>query len=134
MSIKRLSIFTACMILVGCNAESATNKWQQKAPGAYGRYQATLECGTPPETGAFQDCRITFETINGDAANLQLAQVEGGMPAHGHGLPTMPLLRLQTKGDYRIDGLKYNMPGAWLLGFKIHGELGQDQIVFDFVI
>lgn len=131
-----LSAFTASLILAGCNVESSPAKWQHKVSGVDGHYQATLSCETPPTTDSFQDCQIAFTTMDGDTAKLKMVEIAGGMPAHGHGLPTSPIMQAQhhNPGTYRIDGLKYNMPGAWLLGFKVAGKNGSDKIVFDFVI
>lgn len=128
-------LILSCLFFAGCSAESAPARWQQTETGVYQRYQALLDCESMPDTGAFQNCNVMFTTASGEMADLQLTLVEGGMPTHGHGLPTSPILRpLDKPGTYRIDGLKYNMPGAWLLGFRISGAAGEDQIVFDFVI
>jgi YtkA-like protein len=43
-------------------------------------------------------------------------QIKGGMPAHQHGLPTQPLLINEPKpGEYIVDGMKFNMYGAWII-------------------
>ncbi len=123
------------IILTGCNAESASGNWQQTITGTNGNYQATIDCLTAPKPGHFQDCQIVFTDMKAQAAGVDSVQLEGGMPGHGHGLPTSPVLTLQDRvGNYRIEGLKYNMPGRWLLGFRVNGELGQDKIIFDFTI
>ena len=42
--------------------------------------------------------------------------VDGGMPAHQHGLPTQPRLIEEIEpGKYIIDGVKFNMYGKWQL-------------------
>ena len=53
--------------------------------------------------------------------------VDGGMPAHGHGLPTAPkVTEAGEAGHYLIEGLRFNMPGTWELQLKIEGAAGSD--------
>ena len=127
-------IITAC-IISGCNVASAPTQWQKKMTSANGHYQAVLSCTTMPSVGRFQDCQVTFEATQGETAGIKAVQIEGGMPHHGHGLPTSPVMQPQDIPDtYYIEGLKYTMYGAWLLGFKVSGTAGDDKIIFDFVI
>ena len=127
-------ILTAGFMLSGCNVESAPTAWQKTMSGTEGKYQALLHCNTTPQPGEFQQCQISFSSMQKEAALLHSIQMEGGMPGHGHGLPTSPILSLQEAGTYQIDGLKYNMPGNWLLGFQVNGELGEDRIIFHLTI
>lgn len=131
---KSLALFTA-FTLSGCAAESASLHWQASQASTKNLYQANMDCETMPEAGPFQDCTISFTDLSGNAINPEQTLIDGGMPLHGHGLPTAPVLTaLDKAGTYRIDGLKYNMPGAWLLGFKIKAAQGEDKIIFDFVV
>lgn len=57
--------------------------------------------------------------------------VLGGMPAHGHGLPTVPQVRELGGGRYLIEGLKFHMPGAWVVGFRIKAGTSIDAVNFD---
>ena len=42
--------------------------------------------------------------------------IGGGMPKHGHGLPTQPRVTGESSpGRYRIEGMKLNMYGDWIL-------------------
>lgn len=46
--------------------------------------------------------------------------IDGGMPAHAHGLPSAPKIKaISSNGDYIINGMKFNMGGEWLLRFNI---------------
>lgn len=123
-----------CFVLSGCNAESAPSPWQKVMAGIEGKYQGLLHCDKAPQAGQFQQCQISFSTLQKTATALSTVQMEGGMPGHGHGLPTSPVLHLKDTGTYQIEGLKYNMPGDWLLGFRVNGELGEDRIIFEFTI
>lgn len=131
---KLTALFTA-FILTGCAAESATIQWQASQVSENGLYRAQMDCDTMPETGPFQNCTVSFTDAEGSTITPETLLIDGGMPLHGHGLPTSPVLTpLNKAGTYRIDGLKYNMSGAWLLGFKIKAAKGEGKIIFDFVI
>jgi len=56
--------------------------------------------------------------------------VLGGMPAHAHGLPTTPTVTSLGGGRYRVDGLKFHMPGAWIVAFRIKAKAGIDAVSF----
>lgn len=113
----------------------AATSWQLSQASANGLFQAHLACTAPPSVGSFQTC--TVQLLDADKQPVTDAQVliDGGMPAHGHGLPTAPVLKsVDSNGNYQIEGLQYSMPGAWLLGFLIKSGQQQDKVVFEFVI
>jgi hypothetical protein len=61
--------------------------------------------------------------------------VDGGMPQHGHGLPTQPRVSPQlADGSYRIDGMKFSMTGWWELKLAVDGPLGADKVSFNMVV
>ena len=46
--------------------------------------------------------------------------VDGGMPVHRHGLPTVPLVRPGANDcEYVVEGLRFHMAGHWELKFRI---------------
>lgn len=57
------------------------------------------------------------------------------MPQHGHGLPTAPAV-IEALGDGRflIEGMKFNMPGWWVLDLVIDGPDGHDTVTFNLVL
>ncbi len=57
--------------------------------------------------------------------------VLGGMPAHGHGLPTTPQVKSLGGGRYLVEGLKFHMPGDWVVGFRIKAGDLVDSVNFD---
>ena len=61
--------------------------------------------------------------------------VGGGMPAHGHGLPTQPqVTEYLGDGQYQLEGLMFNMAGQWQLIFEIITNNKSDRVVFDVLI
>lgn len=55
----------------------------------------------------------------------------GGMPGHGHGLPSEPQVTQQLEeGTYLVEGVLFNMFGAWELVVGVYGPAGPDKAVF----
>ena len=67
-------------------------------------------------------------------ANARI-QVDGGMPQHGHGLPTRPqVTRELPGGSYLIEGMKFSMTGWWQIKLAIDGPVGADRVSFNTVV
>jgi hypothetical protein len=60
--------------------------------------------------------------------------VDGDMPGHGHGLPTTPRVRERGGGRYVVQGMKFQMGGAWYVRFRIAARPGRDVARVDFVL
>lgn len=61
--------------------------------------------------------------------------VDGGMPQHGHGLPTKPVARPDGgAGAYVIDGMKFSMDGWWELKLAITAAGMADGVTFNIVL
>jgi hypothetical protein len=74
---------------------------------------------------------ITVRDAAGNPVPDARVTVLGGMPAHGHGLPTAPQVQNLGGGRYLIEGLKFHMPGAWVVGFRIKDGPRVDSVNFD---
>lgn len=62
-------------------------------------------------------------------------RVDGGMPGHGHGLPTSPRVLAGDKpGEYILKGLRFNMGGVWQLKLDIDDGERKDLLEFRFVV
>ena len=58
--------------------------------------------------------------------------VSGGMPQHGHGLPTTPrVTRSLGNGNHLVEGMKFNMGGWWVVKFRVEADSGRDSVVFN---
>lgn len=129
---NKLLIPVLGLLLAGCAEDS--HQWRLQQSSENGIYQAELACATTPIVGTFQECKLHLQSQQSIPANLLIA-VDGGMPAHGHGLPTAPqAVPTDTTGEYDIEGLKYSMPGEWVLGFLLHSDTAQDKVVFKFTL
>jgi hypothetical protein len=60
--------------------------------------------------------------------------IDGGMPQHGHGLPTAPqMTEYLGDGKYRIEGVRFNMRGWWEFRLAISRGKLVDTITFNMV-
>lgn len=97
-----------------------------------GTYSVTwsTDSGTPP-LNAIHTWTLHVENADGSAAEGVTIAVSGGMPQHGHGLPTQPQMTNELGGgDYLIEGMKFQMPGYWQVIFTITGA-ETDAVMFE---
>jgi hypothetical protein len=45
--------------------------------------------------------------------------VDATMPAHGHGMNTVPYVASTTNGVFSVTGMQLHMPGSWRLSFEV---------------
>jgi hypothetical protein len=101
-------------------------------PSAEGRYVATLEPATPLRPRQMQTVRVTVRDTEGRAIEEAQISIDGGMPQHGHGLPTRPrVTRNLGDGMYEIEGVRFNMGGWWEFKLAIAGSRGADTVTFN---
>jgi len=54
------------------------------------------------------------------------------MPEHGHGLPTEPKVTKNFgDGTYLVEGIKFSMPGWWIMTFTIKANGKTDSVTFN---
>lgn len=75
-----------------------------------------------PEGGPPLNRHFGFVVDTGDA---ELVGVNADMPAHGHGINTVPEYRRLADGRWRVDGMLLHMPGAWELYFDLRRPDGE---------
>ena len=115
-------------------AKSGAKDWSMQKASPSGTVVIDFSCTRSPFVGDFQKCYIQLKQ-NEEGKFADEIAIDGGMKAHGHGLPTVPTLSPgATAGYYEIEGLKYSMPGAWIVSFKVNIGGVTDQIIFDFTI
>lgn len=67
-------------------------------------------------------------------ANAKIG-VDGGMPQHGHGLPTKPrVTRELGNGVYLVEGMKFNMSGWWEIKITVADAEASDKATFNLVV
>lgn len=99
---------------------------------ANGLYQVTIEPVEPLRVRRLQEVKLHIrDTSNAPVGNATVA-IDGGMPQHGHGLPTQPRVTgFVGDGAYLVDGVRFNMGGWWELKFAIAAEAGADTVTFN---
>ena len=99
---------------------------------AEGRYVATLDPARPLRPRQMQSVRVTVRDAEGRAIDEAQISIDGGMPQHGHGLPTRPrVTRSLGDGIYEIEGVRFNMGGWWEFKLAIAGSRGADTVTFN---
>lgn len=98
-----------------------------------GLYTATIEPPAAIEVGRMERWQIRVQDADGrpveDDATIE---VDGGMPQHGHGLPTRPRVTDSLgSGVFVVDGMKFNMGGWWEVKLRIASSAGADSITFN---
>ena len=104
-------------------------------PTVDNKYVVTLQ--PPPKPAAINQLHAWQVKVSSPAgvpvANARI-QVDGGMPQHGHGLPTRPqVTRELPGGGYLIEGMKFSMTGWWEIKLAIDGAAGADRVTFNTV-
>jgi hypothetical protein len=75
---------------------------------------------------------LHVETPDGEPVEDAQILVDGDMPQHGHGLPTVPrVTQYLGNGDYRVEGVKFHMPGWWIMEFDITAAGQTDHVTFN---
>ncbi|MEP9371538.1 FixH family protein [Mesorhizobium sp. KR1-2] len=98
-----------------------------------GTYLVAIEPEAPPvKVGELHTWMVTVKTQDGKPVEGASITISGGMPAHGHGLPTSPEVTAQLgEGRYRVEGVKFSMGGAWEFRFAVSAPAGDDEAVFN---
>jgi len=84
----------------------------------------------PPEINRMHSWILYIESESGEPIEGADIEVDGGMPAHDHGLPTRPRVT-EDLGDgyYRLDGVRFHMSGYWEMVVTIRSDEADDTVV-----
>lgn len=101
-----------------------------------GLYRAELSPEVMPiAVGQMHAWEVTIQTADGAPMNQGAFAISGGMPQHGHGLPTTPQITKNFgEGRYAIEGVKFNMDGWWTFEIAIDGTAGADVVTFNLIL
>jgi hypothetical protein len=136
LALKILGSATAVLLLAGCmlTAQSPKNlDYSRTRTSEAGIYRGTIKpVGDSIPTGRIQNWTLHLETAAGAMVDAATVSVDGGMPQHGHGLPTKPQVTRQLgHGDHLVEGMKFNMGGWWVVKFHVRSAAGPDSLVFN---
>ena len=72
---------------------------------------------------------------DGETVSDAKIQISGGMPMHGHGLPTSPrVTKYLDNGKYLIEGVRFNMAGWWELKLMIKSGHHKENVTFNIIL
>lgn len=134
--LRSLALLAVAAVATGCMMFARAPKdldYSRTRMSAGGTYRATIrpQGDTIPQ-GKLHRWILHVETPNGAPVDACQIAVDGGMPQHGHGLPTKPLVtRDLGNGDHLVEGMKFNMGGWWVVKFRVSSAAGSDSVVFN---
>ena len=115
----------------------ATNVWSQSTTFSLTTSRgSTLEIFSeldPLAINTIHSWELVLSAADGAPLNGAQMSVIGGMPDHDHGLPTSPVVTGEiAPGRYLLEGVRFHMPGRWLLTFDVTSAQGQESATLDF--
>src|SRR5687767_9382038 len=119
---RAIAVLIAGMVtLSACAGRPAATEF---GPGprtsARGLYVATLHGAESLKPRKMYTLQVTVADASGQPVADAAIDIDGGMPQHGHGLPTRPRVTKNLGGgSYEISGLRFNMGGWWELKLTI---------------
>jgi YtkA-like len=95
-----------------------------------GRFRLTFESEVNPiRINRIHSWILHLQTAGGSPVSGAEIKMQGGMPEHNHGLPTMPLITgSREDGVYRVEGVRFHMTGHWELEFVIKTGSDEDSV------
>lgn len=78
---------------------------------------------------------VRIRGVDGKPVENAKVHVTGGMPMHGHGLPTAPqVTEYLGDGSYLLEGVRFNMAGWWEVTLAIDSGHQQDTVTFNLLL
>ncbi len=127
------SVVICTLVLLGCAEDPKTAELNHQQATLSGAYLVSLR---PQEDqyriGAQQAWLVSITDAAHNPFIPSALYFEGSMPGHGHGLPSQPsFTRHLGEGEFLLEGVLLNMPGAWRFVISITGPSGPDSAQFD---
>lgn len=111
-------------------AEAAYAPVQMSKTGAF-KVGYTSDAGTIP-INKIHSWTLKVERADGTPVTNAEITVAGDMPEHGHGMPTEPKVTKNLgDGAYLVEGMKFSMPGWWVMTFTVKAGDTADSAVFN---
>ena len=138
-----LYVWVGCLLAAcGASEDARDTATPEPSAAAESRWTTTSEAGLyevalaprdgKPPIGAFHEWIIEVRDQTGAGVYPARLSFDGGMPGHGHGLPTAPSVSEHLgEGRYRLEGVRFNMAGAWTLMVGVDAAPGRDRAQFE---
>jgi hypothetical protein len=133
---KRTALSLSALLLTGCmmfmKAPTDQKAYDRTQVSAAQTYRATFAPAETISVGRLHSWNILVTTADGTPVDSAKITIDGGMPQHGHGLPTKPLVTTHLgAGKHVVEGMKFNMGGWWVVKLTIDGAKGSDVVTFN---
>lgn len=127
------TLLTGCMLFAKAPSNLDYSRTRRSEGGLY---VATIHPqGDSIPRGTLHRWTLHIETVGGEPVDSVSMTLDGGMPQHGHGLPTKPrVTRAMGGGDHLVEGMKFNMGGWWVVKFRVQAAAGRDSVVFNLAL
>jgi hypothetical protein len=130
------AIATLATSVTGCGTPPTDLDLSLEKQSVSGVYRVALvPPAQAPAINQMHSWQVKLSTPDGTPVHDARFKVDGGMPQHGHGLPTQPRVTREVgDGTYALDGMKFSMPGWWEVKLDIQGAQGADKVTFNTVV
>lgn len=144
-ALPRLAALVLALALAGCGPTPAPAATAQPAtaqpavidtataqPTQNGLYRVAYTSDLDPiAINKLHTWTIHVATAEGKPVEDATVTVTGGMPAHNHGMPTEPQTTPLANGDYKVEGMKFQMAGRWVVTVTVAAGDQQDSAAFN---
>lgn len=136
MASRALAALCLAVLASGCSTPPPDLDLSLDKGTAAGLYRVALQPpAQPPAINQMHAWKLRLSAPDGRPVGAATFKVDGGMPQHGHGLPTQPRVTRELEpGTYLLEGMKFSMTGWWEVKLAIDAAPGADQVTFNTVI
>jgi hypothetical protein len=133
MLVLAFSLFS-CVTTMDMSGSAPEAKASMRAVSDAGLFRVSIQSEVDPiPLNSLHAWTLHVETSAGQPVDDAVISINGGMPAHGHGLPTEPRVTADLgNGDYRVEGMKFHMQGDWVVTFAISSGDKEDTATLEF--
>ena len=131
----RYNAAIAALLMWSWHADAAPPDFPLTATSDSGLYRVSIQPAIDEiPIATFHDWILRVETADGGMFVPTRLGINGGMPAHRHGMTGEPrVTRRLEDGSFVVEGMKFHMAGEWRLIVGVDGPGGIDTASFDFV-
>ena len=89
----------------------------------------------PVVINQFHQWTVHVETADSQPVEDAVIELSGGMPAHDHEMPSVPVVTQNMgKGGYLVEGMTFHMPGLWQMMLYITSGSTSDTVILDLIV
>ncbi len=138
MQRKLTSAFSILAVLsvAACAGPPSNLDMSLTHPTAAKKFVVELQPPTPPAAlNQMHAWQVKLTSTTGEPVSQARFKVDGGMPQHGHGLPSQPQVTKElSAGTYLLEGMKFSMTGWWEIKLAIETPSTTDNVTFNTVV